>query len=184
MANADRNTKLTVGVLSLMAYAGISAQFQPYKRPSDDVLWNSCLYSLFLTLYIGQLQASLAAVGCSSRQGGWVNVRRCSRVLAICTRAFSSLLIDCPHCERCGCWQVVKANPLGEGATTVLLSCSALLPYITLAGTTWYAVRKVIAARGDPTGGARVVPVNDGVLAAGPGSVSIHAAADDSKQED
>ena len=50
---------------------------RPYKRPSDDMLWNACLTSLFLALYIGQLQViakwaqlwvlwaghSLAAVG-------------------------------------------------------------------------------------------------------------------------
>ena len=61
MSRTSRNTQLTVGVLSVMVYAAVSAQFQPYKRPSDDVLWNTCLYSLFLTLYIGQLQACVAA---------------------------------------------------------------------------------------------------------------------------
>ena len=63
-------------------------------------------------------------------------------------------------CKWCCAVQVAKANPLPEGVSTVLLSFSAVLPYVAFVGTSWFAVRKVKAARRVVTGSAKVVPLD------------------------
>ena len=50
--------KLTVCLVSLIAYSAISSQLQAYKHVADDFLWNACLSCLFMSLCVQHSGAS------------------------------------------------------------------------------------------------------------------------------
>ena len=56
----DTNLQLTLAMLALLVYFFVSSQLQPYRDPLDDFLWNVCLMSVFLSVYLNQLSISQA----------------------------------------------------------------------------------------------------------------------------
>ena len=64
--NGNINKQLTFALLALLVFSFLSSQLAPYRDPSDDFMWNTCLTSILLSVYLNQLEVAQARVATSA----------------------------------------------------------------------------------------------------------------------